>query len=104
MNYETTITRPDYEPGAEKTRLTSARLRADVIRIARQVAQTHDRLAETLQRIASQHPDEAARLRNRISAAQAQAAQTRHIASYLQDGSPDAEATRSRRAALGGEL
>jgi uncharacterized protein involved in exopolysaccharide biosynthesis len=91
MNNETTITGPDYEPEADKTRLTSATLRADVIRIARQVAQTHDKLAETLRRIASQHPDEAARLRTKIGAARAQAAQIRNLASYLQDRSPDAD-------------
>jgi hypothetical protein len=56
-------TRPD------NTRLRSARLRADIIRVAGNVAETQDRLVETLSRLASQHPNEARRLRATIEAA-----------------------------------
>src|SRR5262249_1525731 len=65
----------------EKTRLRSARLRADVIRVAEQVAQTQHRLAQTLGRMARQHPEEAARLSVRITVAENSAARTRRLAS-----------------------
>jgi len=82
----------DPERKPEETLSWSATLRADILRVAEQIAETEDRLAETLRHLASQHPREADRLRVKIDAAQACAAQARRMASDLQDrataGSP----------------
>jgi hypothetical protein len=79
-------TRPD------NTRLQSARLRADIIRVAGKVAETQDRLVETLSRLASQHPHEARRLRATIEAAGNYAARMRSLAIDLQVSDPDSQA------------
>jgi hypothetical protein len=78
-------TRPD------NAQLRSARLRADIIRVAGKVAETQERLAETLSRLASQHPHEAHRLRTRMEAAGNNAARTRRLVGDLQARDPDGE-------------
>ena len=88
MNDDTTTPatqNPERKPA--ESRLRSATLQADVIRVAEQVAQTQDRLAESLRRMAIQHPQEASRLRASISAAENHATWTRHLAHDLRVGS-----------------
>ena len=66
-----------------RSRLQSVTLQADVIRVAIAVAETRERLAETLRRRAGRDPQEAARLSATITAAENHAARARRMASAL---------------------
>jgi len=88
MNDTTMPATPHPERQSARAQLRSAALRADVIRVAIQVAATHDRLADTLRRLAERQPGQASRLSARFRAAENHAARTRHLASALRDGIP----------------
>ena len=75
------ITMPALQDRA-RTRLQSVTLQADVIRVAA-VAETRERLAETLRRRAGRDPQEAARLSATIAAAENHAARARRMASAI---------------------
>ena len=60
---------------AEKARSRSRALRADSIKVTEQIAETEERVAGTLARLAAQHPDGAPRLRAKAKAAEDYAAQ-----------------------------
>ena len=62
---------------AEEARCQSRALRAESAEMARQVAKTEDFVADTMDRLAAQHPDNARRFRAKGQAAREQASKER---------------------------